>query len=71
MSWNSEITYTGSKIKPSDLGYKLDLSDLYDEEKIKKGKYEPKDLFKITYVNKNNLHKSTTKKKGSFYAKIS
>ena len=70
MSWDSEITYTGNKITPSDLGYKLDLSDLYDEVKIKKGNYEPKDLFKVTYVLKNNLHKSTAKKKASLYAKI-
>jgi hypothetical protein len=27
MSWDSEITYTGNKITPSDLGYELDLSD--------------------------------------------
>ncbi|XME02180.1 YDG domain-containing protein [Lachnospiraceae bacterium C1.1] len=70
MSWDNEITYTGNKITPSDLGYKLDLSDLYDEVKIKKGNYEPKDLFKVTYVHKNNLHKSTAKKKASLYAKI-
>ncbi len=70
MTWDGEVTYTGGKIKPSDVGYKLDLSDLYDEVKVEKGDQKPEDLFEIRYVNKNNVHKSASGKKASFYAKI-
>ncbi len=70
MTWDGEVTYTGGKIKPSDVGYELDLSDLYDEVKVEKGDQKPEDLFEIRYVNKNNVHKSASGKKASFYAKI-
>ncbi|MBP5158699.1 MAG: hypothetical protein ILP10_00180, partial [Lachnospiraceae bacterium] len=66
---DKKITYTGKKISPKDLGYEIDLTDLYNEA-LTEGAGKPKDLFKISYVSKNNLHKSTSGKKASFYAKV-
>ncbi|MBO7402593.1 MAG: hypothetical protein J6U10_06345, partial [Lachnospiraceae bacterium] len=66
---DKKITYTGKKISPKDLGYEIDLTDLYNEA-LTEGAGKPKDLFKISYLSKNNLHKSTSGKKASFYAKV-
>ncbi|MBP5159292.1 MAG: hypothetical protein ILP10_03230, partial [Lachnospiraceae bacterium] len=67
---DKKITYTGKKIKPEDLGYEIDLTDLYNETAVTAGLYKAEDLYKITYVNKNNLHKTGSGKKASFYAKV-
>ena len=68
VSYQSEVTYTGSKITAKDLGLKLDLSALYKKVTIRKGNVKPAGLFKTTYVGKNNLHPT---KKASMYARVS
>ncbi len=71
MVWDKKITYTGRKVEEFDIDYKMDLDDLYNCVPALKGSYKPEDLFVIKYVGKNNLHKSTAKKKAKIYAKIS
>ena len=70
MVCDKKITYTGEKLGAEDLNFKIDLGDLYDIVNLSGGSVKAEDLFKVSYVGKNNLNKSTSSKKAQIYAKV-